>query len=211
MSQGSKPDGPNRRTAISLSLAAGSLLFASASQAQVSQAPLGTVEETRGEVNAEREGQRRKLQPKGQIFAGDVISTGDGALLVLKLGAATTIKLGAQARLKVEQYLADAGGVFDMQAGHLMFERKGKQATDGITFRSAYGLIAVRGTRFYAGPNRGAFAVLVGEGRVEVTSGGRTVQVRPQEGIDIKGQNQAPTTPAPWAVPRIREMLANFR
>ena len=179
--------------------------------AQSSPAAIGTVEEIRGDVQAEREGKRRALDHRGEIFAGDMLMTGDAALLVLKLGAATTIKLGAQARLKVERYLADAGGVFDMQAGHMMFERKGKPATEGITFRGAYGLMAVRGTRFYAGPNRGAFALLVGEGRVEVTAGGRSVMVRPQEGIDIKVAGQAPTTPTTWQLPRIREMQANFR
>ncbi len=179
--------------------------------AQPVAAAIGTVAEMRGDVQAEAEGKRRPLQMQGEIFVGDTLVTGDNALLVLKLGAATTIKLGAQTRLKVERYLAETGGVFDMQAGHMMFERRGKQASEGITFRSAYGLMAIRGTRFYAGPNRGQFALLVGEGRVEVTAGGRSVMVRPQEGIDIKSAGQASTTPARWQPARVQEMLANFR
>lgn len=173
--------------------------------------PIGTIEEIRGEGFAESNGERRRLAARGDVFVGDLLSTGSNALLVMKLGAATTIKLGADSRLKVDRYLAETGGEFDIQAGHMMFERTGKPATQGITFKSVYGLLAVRGTRFYAGPNRGQFALLVGEGRVEVTAGGRSVMVRPQEGIDIKSPGAPSTTPAPWQLPRIREMLANFR
>lgn len=176
-----------------------------------SRAPIGAIEEMRGEAFAEQGSDRRPLSPNGELFVGDLLTTGDNARLVMKLGPATTIKLGAQARLKIDRYLADVGGEFDMQAGHMMFERRGKPTTEGISFRSAYGLLAVRGTRFYAGPNRGQFAVLVGAGKVEVTAGNRTVMVLPQQGIDIKAPGQPPTEPAPWQAARIREMQGNFR
>ena len=196
---------------IGLSVGASMVIAASPAAAQPRASAIGTVMELRGDVHAEADGKRRVLQARDEVLAGDVLVTGDNARVVLQLGPQTTIKLGAQARLKIERYLAETGGVFDMQAGHMMFERKGKQARDGITFRSAYGLMAIRGTRFYAGPNRGAFALLVGEGRVEMTAGGRSVMVRPQEGIDIKAPGEPPTAPAKWKVPRMREMLANFR
>ena len=179
--------------------------------AQPRPSPAGSIDELRGEAFAETGNDRRRLAPKGEVFVGDLLTTGANALVVLKLGEATTIKLGAQAKLRIDRYLAEAGGEFDMQAGHLMFERRGKPATEGITFRSAYGLLAVRGTRFYAGPNRGQFALLVGEGLVQMSAGGRTVLVRPQEGIDIKAPGQPPTVPAAWALPRIREFQRNFR
>jgi ferric-dicitrate binding protein FerR (iron transport regulator) len=188
---------------------AGSLLVLPAF-AQPRPEQIGTVEEMRGEAFAERAGQRRSLAPKAAVFVGDVLSTGNNARLTMKLGAATTIKLGGESRLKIDRYLAEVGGEFDMQAGHMMFERRGKPASQGITFRSAYGLMAVRGTRFYAGPSRGVFGVLVGEGMVEVTGGGRSVLVLPQQGVDIKAPGQPPTPPAAWRLPRIREMQRNF-
>ncbi len=188
---------------------AGSLLVIPA-MAQTRPEQIGTIEEMRGEAFAELAGQRRTLGPKAAIFVGDILSTGSTGRLTMKLGAATTIKLGGQSRLKIDRYLAEVGGEFDMQAGHLMFERRGQPATQGITFRSAYGLMAVRGTRFFAGPSRGVFGVLVGEGKVEVTGGGRSVLVLPQQGVDIKAPGQPPTAPAPWGLPRIREMQRNF-
>lgn len=200
----------DRRAILKAGAGLAGALIAAPVLAQARVAPIGTIEEVRGEAFAEKDGQRRPLAPKGEIYDGDLLSTGSGARLVMKLGAATTIKLGAASRLKIDRYLAETGGEFDMQAGHLMFERKGKPATQGITFRSAYGLMAVRGTRFYAGPSRGVFGVLVGEGKVEVTAANRAVLVLPQQGVDIKAPGQPPTAPAAWALPRIREMLANF-
>ncbi len=201
----------DRRDVLKTALGLAAAGLAAPSFAQPRAAPIGTIAEIRGEGFAERDGERRKLTAKGDVFVGDLLSTGSNALIVMKLGASTTIKLGADSRLKVDRYLAETGGEFDIQAGHMMFERTGKPATQGISLKSVYGLLAVRGTRFYAGPNRGEFALLVGEGRVEVVAGGRTVMVRPQEGIDIHSPGAPPTTPAPWNQPRIREMLAKFR
>jgi len=173
-------------------------------------APIGAVDEVRGEASAELQGKHRELKKQSEIFVGDLLATGNNGRLVLKLGPATTIKLGAAARLRIDRYLAETGGEFELVGGHIQFERHGKPAADGITFRSAYGLMAVRGTRFYAGPNRGQFAVLVGEGLLEVTAGGLAVLVHPQQGIDIKAPGQRPSTPRPWQTGRIREMQANF-
>ena len=200
----------DRRDVLRAGCGLTAVLAASRALAQVDPTPIGTVEEIRGEAHAETNGARRMLQVKGWVFVGDLLATGSNARLVLKLGPATTIKLGGESRLRIDRYLAETGGEFNMLAGHMQFERKGKPVSEGITFRSAYGLMAVRGTRFYAGPNRGTFAVLVGEGVLEVTAAQRSVMVRAQEGIDIKAPGQAPTAPARWAAPRIREMLSNF-
>lgn len=211
MQRDDKTDTFLRRDLLKAGLGLAGTLVASGAFAQSRPTPIGTIEEIRGEAFAEGDGARRALSTNGDIFVGDLLSTGNGARLVMKLGAATTIKLGEQSRLKIDRYLAETGGEFDMQAGHVMFERTGKPATQGITFKSAFGLLAVRGTRFYAGPNRGQFALLVGHGRVEVTAGGTTVMVRRQEGIDIHSPGAPPTTPAAWKLPRIREMQGIFR
>src|SRR5262249_33890998 len=153
----------------------------------------------------------RELKRQSDIFIGDLVATGNNGRLVLKLGPATTIKLGGLSKLRIDRYLAETDGEFEMMAGHMPFEHRGKPASEGFLFRSGYGLMAVRGTRFYAGPNRGQFAVLVGEGLVEVTAGGLAVLVGPQQGIDIKAPGQRSSAPALWKIPRIREMQANFR
>lgn len=187
-------------------LAAGFPLHMAAAAAEA-----GAVDALSGAALAELEGKRRDLKQKESVFFGDMVTTSDKSLLTLKLGAATTLKLGAKAQMRIDRYLADAGGVFDLVSGPMMFERTGPKAKGDIQFRSAYGLMAVRGTRFYAGMNRGKFAVLVGTGRVDVTAGGETVSIGPQQGTDIAAPGAAPSPVARWSATRIDEMLHAFK
>lgn len=171
----------------------------------------GAVDDVKGEAKAEQAGAGRPLAPKAPVFIGDMLSTGQKSRLALRLGERTTLKLGAEARLKLDKFVAETGGDFELMAGSVFFDRSGPPAKDGIQFRNAYGLIAVRGTRFYAGPSRGKFGILVGHGRVEVTSGGRTVVLGPQQGTDIAAVGAAPSEPRSWPTARVREMQARFR
>lgn len=174
-------------------------------------AEAGAVEQMRGSATAEIDGKRRELRPKETVYFGDMISTGARSLLVMQLGPRTTLKLGAEAKVRIDSYMTDAGGVFDLVSGPLMFDRSGPKAAGDIQFRNAYGLIAVRGTRFYAGMSRGRFAVLVGTGRVDVTGGGKTVSLGPQQGTDFVRPGAAPSAAATWSPGRAREMVAQFK
>jgi len=173
--------------------------------------PAGAVEQVQGAAKAELEGKLRELRKAEQVFFGDMVSTEDRSLLALRLGERTTLKLGPRAQMRIDRYLADAGGEFDLVSGPMMFERTGPKAKGDIQFRSAYGLMAVRGTRFYAGMSRGKFGVLVGSGRVDVTAGGQTVSVDPQQGTDIAAPGAPPSPAKAWPYERVAEMLAEFR
>lgn len=170
----------------------------------------GTVGELRGAVTAGAGTESRSLTSGAEVFIGDTVKTGPGAVVVLQLGKRTTLKLGAETNIEIDRYLADAGGEIDLLAGAILFERTGPPASDPLNVKSAYGLIAVRGTRFYAGPSNGKFGVLVGTGRVEVTGGSKKVSVGWQEGTDIASSGAQPTDPKRWALPRIKAMQKLF-
>jgi ferric-dicitrate binding protein FerR (iron transport regulator) len=76
-----------------------------------------------------------------------------------------------------------------------------------VRIRSAFGLIAVRGTRFFAGPSNNVFGVFVERGSVAVSAAGRRVIVRAGQGTNISHPGAAPTPPAPWGEGRIRSAL----
>jgi hypothetical protein len=204
-------DGVTRRTALQLGATLGPALLMPAAPALALAKAAGTVGFLKGDAAAEGNGQRRVLLMKENVFVDDLVTTGKETRLMLQLGARTTLKLGGDARLRIESYLLDQGGEFELANGALQFERTGKPASSDLKIRSAYGVIAVRGTRFFAGPSKGVFGVLVGSGRVEVTSGGRTVSVGAQQGTDIVRPGAAPSTPKPWGNARIREALASIR
>ena len=198
----------DRRGAIA---AAVGLMLAPRQAAAATAERAGAVERVVGEASATAGPVQRPLGLNDPIMVDDLIRTSAGAQLDLRLGLRTVLKLADATEIKIDRYLLDAGGEISLLGGAVLFERTGKRAGEDLQFRSVYGLIAVRGTRFYAGLHRDRFAVLVGHGRVEVTAGGRSVSVGPQQGVDIPSPGAAPTTPANWGLARIRDFQARFK
>jgi ferric-dicitrate binding protein FerR (iron transport regulator) len=182
---------------------------------------VGSVEDVKGEAFAEVDTVRRTLERAAPVFLGDEVATGVASRLGMRLGRDTTIKLGEQARLKIEQFLVDAGGEMTLLSGALLFDRPPRSAPAGVLIRSPFALIAVRGTQFFAGPSNGPFGVFVARGSVAVTSAGRQVILREGEGTDLQppppeteGYRDislgAPPRPVKrWAPQRIRAALAS--
>jgi ferric-dicitrate binding protein FerR (iron transport regulator) len=170
----------------------------------------GQVESMRGEASAETEGKLRALRVAESIYINDLVATGTNSRLALRLGKQATVRLGATSKLKIDRYMIDAGGEFELIDGAILFETSGgASASSGVEFRSVYGLIAVRGTRFFAGPSQGAFGVFVAAGRVAVTAANETVVLDPRQGTDIAAPGSPPTKPALWKPPRIRAALVS--
>lgn len=191
-----------------LAATAGSTLIEAAAAApQIA----GSVETLSGKAAAWVGGQSRDLAPKTSIFVADLVKTAADTRATLRLGERTTVKLGATTSLRIDRYLLDAGGEIDLGEGAMQFERTGKPASTELKFKSAYGLIAVRGTRFWAGMSRGVFGVLVGTGAVAVTGVSKTVIVRAQQGTDIAQPGAEPSDPRAWPGARVTEAMATIR
>ena len=83
----------SRRRALligaALTLAGGSL--------EAEESLAGTIEALRGDAFAEGPKPRRTLQPKAQVFIGDMVETAVNSALTMHLGKATFVKLGALA------------------------------------------------------------------------------------------------------------------
>src|SRR6516165_1472137 len=71
---------------------------------------VGSVEEVKGEAFAELDGGRRTLDRAAPVFLGDEVVTGIAARLGMRLGRDTKIRLGEQARLKIDRFVVNAGG-----------------------------------------------------------------------------------------------------
>lgn len=171
----------------------------------------GTVQTLNGQAQAELEAAIRQLTPDGRVFVGDRITTGSGARAKIVLGTATELRLGSDARIRIDRFLVNAGGVITLETGAMAFDRDPGREQGRISVRSAYGLIAVRGTKFFAGPSNGVFGVFVERGSVAVSGGGKRVQVAAGQGTDIARPGDRPTPPAAWGEARIRSALAQVR
>lgn len=176
--------------------------------AEAAPAP-GLVEAVRGEAFAELKGTRRALAVRANVFVEETVMTGEAARLALRFGADTTLRLGAAARLRIDRYIANAGGEFSLMEGGLLYDRPKKKKNAESVLRSLFGLIAIRGTRVFAGPSNGVFGVFVARGTVEVTAGGKTVTLHRGLGTSIAKPGDPPTDPAAWKEPRIKAALAS--
>jgi hypothetical protein len=167
----------------------------------------GSVEAIKGDAFAEAQAERRKLENAAPLFIADQVSTGSQSRLAIRLGKDTTIHLGELAHLTIDRFIENAGGEFTLQSGALLFDRAPGAEPKPLRIRSSFGLIAVRGTRFFAGPSAEVFGVLVTRGSVSVSAGGQEVILLAGEGTNIAHPGDAPTPPAPWKQARIDAAL----
>ncbi len=172
----------------------------------------GQVETARGECYAQNASDRRKLMPAAPVFVGDAVATGPQSALALRLGAVTEVRLGAEARLRIDRFLMNAGGVLVLDRGAMLYDHDEKDGgPNDVTVRSPYGLIAVRGTRFFAGPSNGVFGVFVEQGVVTVVGVQTAVTVTSGLGTNIARPGDEPSLPAVWGQARIDAAMASVR
>jgi hypothetical protein len=203
-------DRPDRRRFVG---GAASLLALTLPQGAIAQTAgnVGAVEDLRGQAFAEKDKVRRELNRAAPVFVNDQIDTGSWSRLTMRLGRDTILKLGESARLVIDRYIVERGGEINLGAGTMLYERPDGSPPVPVRIRSAFGLIAVRGTRFFAGPSNDVFGVFVERGVVTVSAASKTVTVRTGQGTNIAYPGAAPTTPAAWGAPRIQAALASVQ
>jgi hypothetical protein len=147
--------------------------------------PAATVESLQYPAWIQHNGAREPLRPGVALESSDVIETGPGARVILRLAEGSTVKLGAAARLeleKLEPAPASDGvftGILNVARGAFRFTTTalGANRRRSIDARVATATIGIRGTDVWgkAEPERD-FVVLL-EGKVDITRDGQTVAV----------------------------------
>jgi hypothetical protein len=168
----------------------------------------GHVEEVRGEVTAESRSQRRVLFAQADVFVGDDVATADSSRAAMLLGRDTSLRLGANARVRIDRFIINAGGVLTLEAGPILLDKGHANPGSTIRVRGAFGLITIRGTRVFVGPGPRGVGIFVVDGIIDVASGGTAFVLQTGEGTDIAPGAQ-PTQPAVWGEARIRAALAS--
>lgn len=168
---------------------------------------VGVVETTEGKAWAAGS-PARDLVAQAVVFLGDEIGTGPESRLAMLLAGTTRILMGPQTTLTIDQFTAEAGGELVLGAGAMLFDREEGAPKTPVQLSTAFGLIAVRGTRFFAGPSNDKFGVFVERGEVRLSGGGGEVAISPGFGSDIAAPGQAPSQPAAWKQARIAAAMA---
>jgi hypothetical protein len=154
--------------------------------------------------------ERRTLRPDAPLFVGDAVATGAQSALGMHLGEATEVRLGADSNLRIDRFIVSAGGVLVLERGAMLYDHDRAAGGSGdLAVRTPYGLLAVRGTRFFAGPSNGVFGVFVERGAVTVIGVNTAVLVTDGQGTDLARPGAEPTTPHTWGAARIADAMAS--
>ncbi|MGE0004846.1 MAG: FecR domain-containing protein [Parvibaculaceae bacterium] len=168
---------------------------------------IGSVSEITGEVSAELDGRSRKLKRKSALFLNETVRTAARSRLRALLARKTSLRLGAETTVRIDRFIVDQGGELVLDSGALLIDTRGK-LLKSLEVESPFALIAVRGTRFFAGPIDGIFGVFVARGAVDVTGGGRTVRLAAGQGTDIPRAGGPPGPVRTWGAPKIAKAMA---
>jgi hypothetical protein len=199
---------PERRTVLR-GLAAALVLRATPARAAAA-VRAGEVETSRGDCFARTVSSQHPLTPSTAVFVGDSVRTGVDSSLGLLLGATTKVRLGAETQLRIDRFIVNAGGILNLDRGAILYDHDLKDGSDASAVRSPFGLIAVRGTRFFAGPSAGVFGVFVERGTVMVVGANTAVHLDPGQGTNLAAPGAEPSPPAVWGQARVAAAMAQF-
>lgn len=167
----------------------------------------GRAEEVRGAAVARRAAAERALSPPGEVYVGETLQTAEKSRAQFKLGRDTTLRMGAETRVRLVQMLVDKGGLIVVDSGPVLIDKAPDTGDRPLELKGAFGLIVVRGTRLFAGPSNGTIGVFVEHGEIEVTSGGRSVTLHSGEGVDIARRGAPPSPVKTWGAKRVEAAL----
>ncbi|NJM29360.1 MAG: FecR domain-containing protein [Rhizobiales bacterium] len=171
---------------------------------------LGKVSDITGAAFAALGGKQRGLAMSSTVFLGDQVATSVDGRVSLLLAGKTTLRLGGSTKVTLDNFIANSGGVLTLGQGAIVFEGAANAFPKGVRIKSPYALIAVRGTKFYAGRLGPAFSVFVESGSVRVRGGGKSVVLRRGEGTDIAKRGDAPGPVKKWGPPKIKKFKGLF-
>ncbi len=200
-----------RRTALAFFFV---LLLAPGSFASAAEDVAGTVTRLKGSAVAMQDALPRPLKVGDKILRGDVISTGTGARLEMKMLDEAVMTLGEKTIFVVIDYIAQGEpnaalrllqGAFSAVSGDMM-----KIAGARFTVETETATIGIRGTRFWGGALAGVFEVALLDGKelIVENKAGRVVIDRVGEGTAIGAADVAPTAPKKWGQGKVDRAIA---
>ena len=186
------------------------LLLSGVAQAQT---PVGAVDRCHLSCTASAGDAERDLAAGAPVHVGEQIATGAGARLQFTLDDGTTVTLGENASVAVDEFVNDPGrtstfratvsGAFRYVSGVLAPEAR------TATITTPFAVIGIRGTDFWGGPIDGNFGVLLFEGAIVVTAGGISVPLEAvRSGVDLAVAGQAPGAATVWGQEKIDRAIA---
>jgi hypothetical protein len=193
----------DRRSLLaSLGLAA-ALSQAPSAMAAIQARPVGNVANVRGAAFAERGRDNVSLYDRSPVLLDDIVRTEPESRCALLFGTATTVRLGANVKLRIDRFIVNAGGVLTLEHGAVHVDKTDSARTQRLLLNSPYALIAIRGTSYFAGLLPDGFGVFVERGVVDVAAAGKRVRLAAGQGTRITAPGLQPEDPVVWGSQKI--------
>ena len=169
-------------------------------------AEIGSVARVQNTAWALNTGDNRSLEAGAPIYDGDVLSTGSEARLEVTFVDGTSLTLGQNAVIEVDEFVYDpdaesgstawdvVAGAFLMVTGEIA-----KNSPENVSISTPSATIGIRGTQFWGGQIDDGYGILLLEGIITVaTPTGTVVLGEVGEGTMIAAAGAAPSDPIIW-------------
>lgn len=180
--------------------------------AMAAQVIAGTVARVQGTAMASSGGLSRRLAADSAVFVGDVIATGEGSRLLIRLGEGTTITLGDRSSITIEQPETEQlGGLVDVLRGVFVATTRAiaDLGRNSLTVKTPGAVLGVRGTTVWGeqGAGRLGVSMLAGKQVVVTTAYGTVVLDQVNDGTDVIA-GEPPTPVKTWGENRLQAARA---
>jgi hypothetical protein len=194
------------RTCLLLPLA---LLLAATGAAEAAEPDvIGNATQLKPEAGARFDGLPRDLAVGADLHRDEQVWTASGGRLDIKFVDGSSITLGENARVVLDEFVLPEGAGTGSQVvrsitGALRFVGGAVDKSGATRIVTPIATMTVRGTEFFAGPIDGAYGVFVFDGQVDVATSAGSVTLKKGEGTTLTQSRVAPTPPKTWGAAKI--------
>lgn len=190
--------------------------------AAVPNAPIGTLIAVEGQGNlilrANGDGTAIIARADDPIYLNDVVQSGPDARVLLLLLDDSRFTLGANSRLRVDQYLYNDEDPLVNRAAYSVLQGTflyvsgfiAKRDKPDVRIITPYGSAGIRGTTVWGGMLDDEYGVFVDDGDITFETNRGRIRLTKGEGTTIRNANAIPERPKLWAEPKIARAKATI-
>jgi hypothetical protein len=181
-----------------------------ATAAQAEQPPVvGSAQKLQPAAGARDGAKDRVLEVGAAVHRDEQLWTGKGGRLEIALADGSTVNLGENARMTLDDFVLPQDGnaalLIRSVSGALRFAGGAidKAKPGAVKIVTPVATMVVRGTDFFAGPIDGAYGVFVFSGEVTVANSAGSVTLKDGEGTSMTTSSVAPAPVKRWPADKI--------
>jgi FecR protein len=142
---------------------------------------VGKIEKVEGSVKLLKAGTIKKLSvnPKDEIFANDIVTTGENSKALVKLANGTTIVISAQSKIEFKSQ-----NLVSQNEGKGLYAVNKRNANDSFKVATDFATIGVKGTEFVVSADKSDNRISLKNGLVDISSNGADFEIHKKKPKD---------------------------